>query len=399
MKHGTRDATRRPGPSPAPLIADQPGGTTKVSSPPAPAALRVLLLEDSEMDAVLIRHMLCIPERDVRVTNVATREAFEAALSHQPPQVILSDYSLPGFNGAKALEIAKRITPLVPFIFVTGTLGEEVAIDMLKQGATDYVLKSRLTRLVPAVSRALAEAEHRHERAQAEEKLRRSRDQLRALTGHLQSVREEERTRIAREVHDELGQALTGLKLDLTWLAGKLGATRGLQRKIKTMSGQIDATILAVRRIATEMRPGVLDNLGLAAAIEWQGSDFQAHTTIRCKVTINTAEFMPDREVSTACFRVFQETLTNVIRHAKATRVEAHLAQEDQSLVLTVRDNGRGITEKEIAHPRSIGLIGMKERAAQVGGEISFVGQPAGGTTVTLRLPLHPKAAIASDQS
>jgi signal transduction histidine kinase len=366
------------------------------------AALRILLVEDSAMDVALMKHMLRALGRELSVVNVEAREAFVNELNRRPPDLILSDYSLPRFNGGTALEIAKQLAPHAPFIFVTGTMGEEVAIAMLNEGATDYVLKDRLTRLVPAVIRALAEAKQRHERELAEEKFRRSHDQLRALTGHLQFVREEERTRIAREVHDELGQALTGLKLDLSWLSGQIRGTPALQRKIKSMTGQIDATIQAVRRIATELRPGVLDNLGLAAAIEWQATEFQTRTGIRCAMTIDVTESIWEQNFSTACFRIFQETLTNIIRHAQATRVEVRLAQEDPQLILTVKDNGRGITEKEVLQAQSIGLIGMKERATQLGGEISFCGQPGLGTTVTLRVPipavvgLDPKIPCAS---
>jgi two-component system sensor histidine kinase UhpB len=232
--------------------------------PPAP--LRILLVEDSTADVALITHTLRASGRNISVASVDTRNAFEAELMERAPGIILSDDAMPTFDGKQALEIAQQLAPQVPFIFVTGTLGEEVAIDLLRRGATDYVFKNRLTRLIPAVNRALAESEESKTRALTEEKLRRSHDRLRALTGHLQSVREEERARIALEVHDELGQALTGLKIDLSWLAGKLSARRPLQTKIKSMCGHIDETILAVRRIATALRPGVLDTLGLTAA-------------------------------------------------------------------------------------------------------------------------------------
>ncbi len=340
------------------------------------------------MDIALIEHLLRSTGRAIALCAVETRVAFETELKRRTPHLILSDYSLPTFDGAKALLLAQRLAPDVPFIFVTGTMGEEVAIDMLTQGATDYVLKNRLTRLLPAVNRALAEGASRREHAQAEEKLQRSHDQLRALTGHLQFVREEERTRIAREVHDELGQSLTGLRLDLAWLSGKFRGAREPKKKIKTMADQIDATIQAIRRIATELRPGVLDSLGLAAAIEWQAAEFQERTGIQCDLTIDVAETMWDREFTTGCFRIFQETLTNISRHAGATHVTVHLAREGTEMLLTVRDDGRGITEKEIVHAGSIGLIGMKERAAQVGGELTFSGRPGAGTTVTLRVPL-----------
>ena len=366
-------------------------------SPPVrrPEALRILLVEDSPPDVALIKRILRSAGREMSVVQVDTREAFETELNRQPPDLILSDYALPTFDGGRALEIAKQIAPQVPFIFVTGTLGEEVAIEMLKQGATDYVLKNRLTRLAPAVSRALSENEEKHERKRAEENLQLSHERLRALTGHLQCVREEERARIAREVHDELGQALTGLKLDVAWLAGQRAGARGVKRKLKTMSGQIDATIHAVRRISTEMRPGVLDSLGLAAAIEWQAAEFQERTEIRCELKIDVAEMIWERNFSTACFRIFQETLTNIIRHAKATQVEVRLAREEDDMVLTVRDNGRGITEKEITHADAIGLMGMKERAARLGGEVSFHGAPGEGSTVTMRVPFP--AAVAAE--
>lgn len=397
--NGAQENPTAPVAVPSPIAASNHAGVTeKISPPPALGTLRILLVEDSRPDVALITHLLLASGQKVMVTTVDTREAFECELTQRPPHLILSDYSLPTFDGSKALELAQQFAPRVPFIFVTGTMGEEVAIDMLKRGATDYVLKSRLARLAPAVSRALSESEQRLEREQAEEKLQRSHDQLRALTGHLQFVREEERARIAREVHDELGQALTGLKLDLSWLSGKVRGTRGLNGKLKSMAGQIDATILSVRRIATELRPGVLDSLGLAAAIEWQAAEFQERTGIPCELKVAVTETIWEQNFTTACFRIFQEMLTNIIRHAQATRVDVHLTENDHALVLTVHDNGRGITEKEIGDAGSIGLIGMKERAAQIGGEVFFSGSPSGGTTVTARVPL-PVAETAVNAS
>ncbi|HEY3755931.1 MAG TPA: response regulator [Opitutaceae bacterium] len=376
---------------PAPAAAAIPA-PAPASAPPVPG-LRILLLEDSPAHVELTEHVLRHSGLDFAFSWVDNRDDFTKELTAHAPDLILSDYSLPGFDGNAALEIAKEIAPDIPFIFVTGTLGEEVAIETLKQGATDYVLKTRLNRLVPAVKRALREAQERRERHRAEDKLRRSHEQLRALTGYLQYVREEERSRIAREVHDELGQNLTGLKLDLSFLAGRLkGTGRTLLPKIKEMSAQVDATIQNVRRIATELRPAVLDSLGLIAAIEWQANEFQSRTGIRCEVKIDLKEAIWDQNFSTVCFRIFQETLTNIIRHAQATRVDVRLAESEGQLVLTVRDNGRGISEKEIINTRSIGLIGMKERAAQVGGEVFFFGLPGRGTTVTMRVPL-PSAA------
>jgi len=365
--------------------------TPATLAPPAPPTeLRILLLEDNAPHAELVEHFLRESGLRFTLTRVETRDGYIEQLEYHPPDMILSDYALPSFDGYAALAIAKEKVPNIPFIFVTGTMGEEVAIETLKNGATDYVLKTRLGRLGPAVHRALRESADRRERQRAEDKLRKSLDQLRALSNYLQYVREEERTRIAREVHDELGQALTGLKLDLSWLATKLARHREpVQEKVKTMTQHIDETIQTVRRIATELRPGILDSLGLIAALEWQANEFQSRTGIPCVVTTTVADTLWDQQFSTGVFRIFQETLTNVIRHAKATRVEVSFAEEGENLVLIVKDNGRGISEEEVANTRSIGLVGMRERARLIGGELVLQGAPGRGTTVTLRVPLN----------
>src|ERR1051325_2763320 len=184
--------------------------------------IRILLLEDNPTDAELVQHALRRGGVNFRIEHVDNKHAFIRRLENCAYDLILSDFSLPTIDGYTALEIAQERCPQIPFIFVTGTLGEEVAIEALKKGATDYVLKHRLARLVPSVHRALREAKDRVERKRAEEQLRQSHEQLRALSVYLQYVREEERIRIAREVHDELGQALTGLKLQLSWLSNRL---------------------------------------------------------------------------------------------------------------------------------------------------------------------------------
>ena len=355
--------------------------------------LFILLLEDSRPHAELIKDALRTAGIRFLSERVETRKDFEHRISTQPLDLILSDYALPSFDGLSALSIAKEKAPDVPFIFVTGTMGEEVAIETLKNGATDYVLKTHLTRLVPAVRRALREAAERKERQLAQENLQRSHEQLRALTANLQYVREEERTRISRKVHDELGQALTGLKLDISWLAKNLPKDcRSLLQKARTMSDQIDETIQVVRKISTELRPGILDDLGLIAAIEWQANEFQLRTGIKCRATTTVDDTMWDQEFSTAFFRIFQETLTNIIRHAGATSVEVRLTEEPLHLVLRIKDNGRGITQEEVVGGKSLGLMGMRERAALLKGEVTFLGEPGIGTEVTVRIPLPPTA-------
>src|SRR5215475_1846397 len=299
------------------------------------------MLEDDTADAELTRFALRKGGLNFSLTRVETKGEYIRRLEEQP-SLILSDYSLPGFNGHDALEIAQKKCPETPFVFVTGTMGEEVAIETLKSGATDYVLKTRLSRLMPAVTRALREAAARTEHRRAEEQLRESHEQLRALSVYLQSVREEERTRIAREVHDELGQALTSCKLDLSWIAGRLPKEqKPLLEKARALTSHIDSTIQTVRRISTELRPGVLDHLGLAAALEWQANEFQNRTGIKCDVRTNLRDALLDQNLSTTLFRIFQETLTNIIRHAGATQVSVRLRDTNRRVELEVVDNGR----------------------------------------------------------
>ena len=353
------------------------------------------MVEDNDADADLTLHHLRLGGIAFSCDRVETRMAFTRALEQSPPDMILSDYSLPAFDGYTALAMAKARCPDTPFIFVTGTLGEEVAIETLKKGATDYVLKQRLSRLVPSVQRALREAEERQERRRAEAQLRESHKQLRSLSVYLQHVREEERIRIAREVHDELGQALTGLKLQLSWLSGRLPAKMKLFReKMETLSGRMDETIQIVRRIATELRPGVLDTAGLLPALVWQAQQFEKETGIRCEVKSAARDTLWDQDLNTAFFRIFQETLTNIIRHAEAARVQVRLEETGDSLVLRVKDDGRGITEEDIHNTKSIGLLGMRERAALLGGDVQLHGEPGKGTTVTVSIP-HPAKTLA----
>ena len=227
------------------------------------------------------------------------------------------------------------------------------------------------------------------ERKRAQEKLMGSQEELRNLAAHLQSLREAERTNIAREIHDELGQALTALKMDISWLKGKLPKDQALLEKTKSMSNLMDMTIKTVKRISTELRPGLLDDLGLVAAIEWQAEEFENRTGIRCKLRVVPEDPIVDPDRSTAIFRILQETLTNVSRHAQATRVTVSLKEKDAAVELKVRDNGKGITEEQISDPQSFGLMGIRERVHSCSGVVKIRGVPGKGTTVTVSIPIN----------
>ena len=227
------------------------------------------------------------------------------------------------------------------------------------------------------------------ERQRAEEQLRQSRDQLRALAARLQSVREEERTYIAREIHDELGQACTAIKMDLALIGRKLTKRQiQLQAKVDSATQLVDSTILTLRRIASELRPRTLDDLGLPAALEAQAQEFESRTGIRCSVILPSEPLTLDTDRSTAIFRIFQESLTNVARHAHATRVEARLQLESDRVIFQVFDNGTGFDPEVAKQRKSLGLVGMQERALLLNGEFKTEGVSGFGTTMTLTIPL-----------
>ncbi|MBI5408380.1 MAG: PAS domain-containing protein [Nitrospirae bacterium] len=215
-----------------------------------------------------------------------------------------------------------------------------------------------------------------------------SEEQLRSLTAHLLTVREEERKKIAREIHDELGQQLTAMKMDICWLNKKLPQELSpLLDKTESMIKRVDTTIYSVQRISSELRPGLLDDLGLQAAMEWQAKEFQNRTGIDCKVTFDFDNGRVGQECAIAIFRIFQETLTNIVRHAEATKVKVSLKEKHGALVMEVIDNGKGITVEQISNPKSFGLIGMQERIYFLRGKVKINGAQGKGTRVRVSIP------------
>ncbi len=218
-------------------------------------------------------------------------------------------------------------------------------------------------------------------------------EQLRNLSVYLQNARENERTMIAREVHDELGQSLTALKIDLALLTKRLPADqRAVMEKAESMAQLIETTMQSVKKISTDLRPGILDHLGLTAAIEWQAEEFEKRTGIPCTAVFEPEEIALDKDRTTTVFRIFQETLTNIARHAEATEVSVLLKKRSDRLMLQVTDDGKGISEKHVSDPKSLGLIGIRERVHYWGGSLTINGINNRGTTVTVQLPLENKS-------
>jgi PAS domain S-box-containing protein len=239
-------------------------------------------------------------------------------------------------------------------------------------------------------------------RLEAEECLEKTSRQLRALAYRVQSLREEERTHLAREIHDHLGQLLTALSLDLRLLERKAAAVgdtelrAAISGKVASARQLADETITSVQRIATELRPPTLDRLGLEAAVEVEAQAFQVRTGVVCQWTLPSEPVAVNPEQATAVFRIFQEILTNVARHAQARTLAVRLSQGPEDLLLEVEDDGRGIQPEDIANPRSLGLLGMQERAAILGGRITFGRNQPAGTSVVVRVPLNQRERPAS---
>ena len=294
--------------------------------------------------------------------------AFYASLPEDDKKGCAWDCLHHGFASLGIIPISRRRN-LVGVIYLA---------DERKDRLPEKVL-NRIESLIPLIGEALY-------RFSVEEESRVMQEQLRSLTTHLQEVREEERTTIAREIHDDLGQILTALKMNLSWVCGQYADHAVLAEKTKSMASLVDATIQRVKRITTELRPGILDHLGITAAIEWQAAEFKKLTGIRCDIDIPQEIILPSDQ-STQLFRIFEETLTNVIRHAEATQVTVRFLDKGDSVELVVRDNGKGINEAQLQSPGSFGVIGIRERIHSLGGKLRITGSPDSGTEVTVKVP------------
>ncbi|MGA2216649.1 MAG: PAS domain S-box protein [Terracidiphilus sp.] len=237
------------------------------------------------------------------------------------------------------------------------------------------------------------------QRKRGEELLVLQREQLRALADRLQWVREEDRKRVACDLHDQIGQILTAIKMDMSWMSRHLPKSEGgVLARLKESIQAVDDGVKAVRTICSGLRPGVLDDLGLAAAIEWQAGEFTSRNNVLCQVSVPPVDLHLDGDRATATFRIFQECLTNVVRHAQAKQVRVALSQEDENIVLVVQDDGIGFRESDLSNTLgSLGLLGMKERAQSCGGDVQISSSPGSGTTVTVRVPVDEPRAERSE--
>jgi signal transduction histidine kinase len=370
----------------------------------ADAKLRLLVVEDSALDYDLLIATLRREGLQVHSRRVETAGQLADALEHESWDAVISDHQLPAFSSHAAFDQVRARLPHCPFIIVSGVMGEDVAVVAMRRGADDYLVKGRLARLVPALFNAIAAADARRERAATREALERSESQLRELLAHLETVVDGERKEIAREIHDDIGSALTALRLDMNWIAGNGDAASAARagQAMQTLAQVMDTSL----RLQQRLRPAVLDE-GLVPALRWLADDVRRRSDIDVRFQCNSEAAAVAAPIALAAYRTLQESLTNIIKYARASRVDVDLIIGTDQLSLEVADNGCGIRPHDRGKPTSFGLRGMAERAERLGGwlEVSSLsgrdaaaggaaggavaaGAAAGGTVVFLLLPL-----------
>jgi signal transduction histidine kinase len=357
-----------------------------MGAPISEHALRVLHLEDSPLDHELTLAHLRRGAVEVHALRIDSESAFLAALE-QEWDVVLSDFNLPGFSGLVALDLLKASGRDIPFILVSGEIGEDTAVEAMRNGASDYLLKNNLARLVPALMHAVEATETRHARERADRELGKSKQRLRELAQHLQTSIEHERAAIAREIHDDVGGSLTALKFDLAWIA-RHTTDAGVRLRVQSALETVTLAIESSKRIMHNLRPAILEQ-GLVAALQWIASRFEKRTGIPCELRLPLQTPDWPAGVPLVAYRTAQEALTNITKHAQATRVQIDLSLAGGVMSLEISDNGRGLSQQDLAKARSFGIRGLHERAGTVGGWVDLSSGPA-GTTLILSVPLHP---------
>jgi signal transduction histidine kinase len=364
-----------------------------MSEVPSKAVIRVLVVEDSPEDYELLLHGLRGAPFKVQAARVEDAAGMTAALRDGTWDLVIADHHLPTFGSAAALGLLRATDPDTPFIIVSGMIGEEAAVEAMQAGADDYVMKSNALRLAPAIERSLRAAAERRAKHAAEAaertalaELRESRARLSELTAHIEASKEAERADLAREIHDEMGGLLTGLKADVAWLRKHAADTPEVRAKIADIEALLDEVVAVSKRIAKSLRPAILDQ-GLNAALEWQAREFERHAGIPCRFQSNQEDLVLDASRATGLFRVFQEALTNVAKHARAQRVEVQVFATEEALTLEVRDDGVGVAARDLDKPDSFGVRGMRERVHHLGGWLDVNGAPGKGTTIMLSIP------------
>lgn len=337
--------------------------------------LAILFIEDSESDARLVARTLDRAGFSSTWERVDTEAALREALARRSWHVVVSDSSVPGLGPLAALRVARELEPRVPFIVLSGAVVPELAIDVMRSGAADWISKDELDRLAPVIQRQLDQAPT-------------------SIATRVLAAQEAERRTIARGLHDELGQLLTALRLTLEAARHGRGSTRA--RKLDEALVLVEQGVAQVRTVALGLWPTILDDLGLPAALRWLAQRDARRDGIAIHVEVDEIGRLPS-EIEVACFRVAQEALTNALRHASARTIHLRLCATEGAIAVEVRDDGVGfdpaVAWQRASAGESLGLAGMRERVALTGGRFELDAAPGRGTTVRASLPLARREA------
>jgi signal transduction histidine kinase len=355
-------------------------------------SFRIVFLEDNPDDVELITHELNEAGLKFKSVRVDTKKEFINVVKEFSPSVILADYSLSTFNGIEAFQMLKDEKINIPFILVTGVLSEQMALQCIRDGIDDFVLKSNFKRLPQAIFNAIEKRKSEREKIRITQELKKSHNELRLLLNRHQISVEEERMIIARDLHDELGQVLTALKIDIMMLwknisSGKITMKERIDTEFEGIVETVDKITKAVKDISSGLRPETLDELGFVEAIKIHAAEFERRSKIKCKTILPKNDVNLSKDLAIALFRIVQEALTNVARHAAASTAEIKVSSINGRIHLLITDNGKGITDSEINSSQSLGIIGLRERVRLLNGEFQIGPAEEGGTSISVIVP------------
>lgn len=356
--------------------------------------MRVLHLEDSPLDHALAARALRMAHPQAEILRVESIEELLRELSDSAFDIILADYSLPGFTALDAWTATACISSPPPFVLLSGAIGEQAAVQAIQQGISDYVSKHDMHTLARVIERAIRQHQQTKEKKAADQALERSQAELRALTEHLHTAIEQERLTIAREIHDDISGALTAIKLDLHWLERNRGHSATTDH-IHNALESVQLALEASRRLMANLRPPILEG-GLPGALSWLAERFKRQTGITVEARMHGPLLTLNEDILITAFRTAQEALTNIAKHAHCSHVQLDANCSHEFLTLEISDDGRGCDPDDLAKPASFGLRGLGERARSVGGWLDVGrGNQGHGTAVTLTVPLTFSSQVA----
>ncbi|MBP6597919.1 MAG: response regulator, partial [Giesbergeria sp.] len=359
--------------------------------------LHILHLEDSLIDHRLTTATLHRAGLAFTIAHADTLDAFLQLALAENFDVILADYRLPGFTALDAWHEVAQHKMHPPFILLSGAIGEAAAVDAIRLGIADYVLKDDMARLPHVIQRACEVHQARLARERAIADLAASQRRLADLTEHLQSSIEQERAAIAREIHDDIGGALTAIRFDLAWVA-RHSTQPEVREHTQAATHMLQHALGASQRIMMNLRPPILDQ-GLVAAVQWLADSFERRTGVPTQVRSSSAHLVLGNDVQLVAYRTAQEALTNISKYAAATQVSLELSDGEDVLTLEISDNGCGIAAAALTKPKAFGIQGLHERARTVDGWLDVSSQPGKGTSVILSIPLPCTLAQKGDQA